>query len=230
MIGTLGLKRVAAVAVALLCATGCGTDDPNAEFADALTVVGGKKVAGEQLPAESGSGPSVSSLFGPALNAVPGQSFTLQIPYSGGAVDKVFVDLGGDSYWELAVNAAASSGQIPVLVQVSSSFDIEEAFGIQASYSVHGVNGSVSMGGSTLVNACTKGGTCTPGQKDSGSGSGTPVCQESGVACSNGKTYRACVDSKGTSCWYEFNGQRYNCAANCECSGAAQQVASVCSP
>ena len=229
MIGTLGLKRMAAVAAALLCATGCGTDDPLADFANALTVVGGQKVAGEQLPAASGSGPSVSGLPGTTLNAVPGQSFTLQIPYIGGAVDKVFVDLGGDSYWELAVNAAATSGQIPVVVQVASSFDIDEAFAIQAAYSLHGVNGSVSSWGGTQVNACTQGGTCTPGQKDSG-GSGAAVCQDSSVTCDNGKPYRACVDSKGTSCWYEFNGQRYNCAANCECSAAATQVANACSP
>jgi hypothetical protein len=222
-----GLKDLSAVVVMLLCATGCGSAEPYEVWADAVTVVGGKKVAGE-MPAASGSGPSTTGVPS-AINALPGQTFTLTIPYSGGAVDKVFVDFLGDGYWEVAVNASASSGQITVPVLVSSSLDLEEAYGLLARYALHGTNGGVSSAGSTQVWACTQSGTCTPGVKDPDNSDSTQ-CNDLAGTCSTGGTLRSCVDSKGPTCWYELRGTRYACAANCDCSAAAERAANACEP
>jgi hypothetical protein len=223
----LGLKVSSAVAVMLLCATGCGTDDPIQEFADAMTVAGGVKVQGD-MPSSSGSGASVSSVPGSAINAMPGSTFTITVPYSGGAVDVVYVDFGGDSYWEVPVRMSASSGQISVPVLVADSLNFDEAQIFLTSYSVHGTTGSVSGSNSVQINACTQDGICTPGQTSGGSGDA--VCQDGSFDCDSGSPFRACVASDGKSCWYELSGKRYNCAANCECSAAAEQVANACSP
>jgi hypothetical protein len=225
MSAKLGLKAVGAVAVALMLATGCGTDDPIQDFADAMTVAGGVKKQGE-MPLASGVGASVSGTQSPAINAVPGSTFTISVSYSGGAVDAVYVDFGGDSYWEVPVRMSTSSGQISVPVLVADSLDFDEAQAFRTSYSVHGTTGSVSSTNGVQINACTKDGICTPGQTSGGSGDA--ICSEGADICTNGTRYRACVARDGKSCWLEYGSQRYNCAANCDCNAAVNQVADLC--
>jgi hypothetical protein len=61
----------------------------------------------------------------------------------------------------------------------------------------------------------------------SSGGGGQAECSPSAAIC--GCAVNACATSDGT-CWYEVGGGRVDCAAGCDCQGAAASIVSQCCP